>query len=156
MEGSRDTARGGSCLVGHSIQTNPKRSHRGSLPWHCRSVPCGTYPPSQLHHGLPLGCVSSAYTLDKMSLYRPAMIPSCTLCPSLLVLSTLLAPKMSRPSPGTPNVPSHHLQDSRSRPRQPLLCCCPFEGPHSIPVSEIQLTKWVFSFGRSPSFQLLI
>ena len=113
--------------------------------------------PNQLHHCLLLRCVSSASTLDKMSLHHPAMIPGSPLRPSPLVLSMLLAPKMSRPSPGTPNVTSHHLQDCRSRPQTALvLCCCPFKGPHSIPVSKIQLTKWVFCFGRSPSFLLLI
>lgn len=75
---------------------------------------------NQLHHCFLLRCVSSAYNLDKMSLHHPAMIPDSPLRPSSLVLSMLLAPKMSRPSPGTPNVASHHLRDCRSRPQTAL------------------------------------
>lgn len=75
---------------------------------------------NQLHHCLLLRCVFSAYALDKMSLHHPAMIPGSPSCPSPLVLSTPLAPKMSRPSAGTPNVTSHHLQDCRSSPQTAL------------------------------------
>lgn len=111
--------------------------------------------PNQLHHCLLLRCVSSASTLDKMSLHHPAMIPGSPLRPSPLVLSMLLAPKMSRPSPGTPNVTSHHLQDCRSRPQTALALLLSIQRSSLHPRFKNSADQVGFLFWPEPFFSAL-